>query len=123
MPYTEDTVGITVKDTGPHWGTHGGLTWLIQHVPLVISGPGIRHGSSTFPAKLVDIAPTIERLIGLPIPKQVDGVVLADALAAAPSSERSVQTGVQSGRSNDVSALQKRSAQQGGIVLHPAGSP
>lgn len=57
---------------GPQWGD--------QHIPLVLSGPGLKQGvSSTYPARLVDIAPTVEHLLGAHTGR-VDGVVLNDAL-------------------------------------------
>ncbi len=57
-----------------------GLQWDNQHVPLIIAGHGVNQGVvSSFPARLVDIAPTVESLLGL-TPPRVDGVVLADAL-------------------------------------------
>lgn len=117
MPYDEDTVGINVKGSGPHWGTHGGLSWRVQHIPMVLSGPGIRHGVSSFPAQLVDVAPTIEHLMGLPIPKRVDGVVLSNALTHPTTSERTLQTAVTDERVQDVTALRARSVAQHGMVL------
>lgn len=117
MPYDEDTVGLTVKGMGPHWGTHGGLSWGVQHIPLVLSGPGIRHRVSAFPAQLVDVAPTVEHLMGLPIPRRVDGVVLSDALTRAPGIEPSGLAGVTGSRVRDVTALRARSIAQHGMVL------
>jgi predicted AlkP superfamily pyrophosphatase or phosphodiesterase len=72
---------IVPRNVSGQWkGTHGGSTWKVQHVPLIISGPGIRAGAhSEFPSRAVDLAPTIERLLGLPAIKR-DGVILADAL-------------------------------------------
>lgn len=66
---------------GYHWvGGHLGPQWDDQHIPLLIAGAGVRHGiRSTFPARLVDIAPTVEALLSLPI-GNVDGSVLDDAL-------------------------------------------
>jgi hypothetical protein len=59
---------------------HLGPQWDDQHIPLVISGPGVRRGvTSTYPARLVDLAPTIEQLVGARSGK-VDGVVLQDAM-------------------------------------------
>jgi predicted AlkP superfamily pyrophosphatase or phosphodiesterase len=117
MPYAEDTVGINVKGMGPHWGTHGGLSWRVQHIPMVLSGPGIRHRVSSFPAQLVDVAPTIEHLMGLPIPKRVDGVVLSDALTHASAAERTPQTAATDQRVEDVTALRARSEAQHAMVL------
>lgn len=117
MPYTEDTVGLTVKGYGPHWGSHGGLSWRVQHVPLVLSGPGVRHGTSSFPAQMVDIAPTIEQLMGLPIPRRVDGVVLSDALAHTVGKERKMEITVTDERANDVTVLRAHSAAEHAMVL------
>lgn len=61
---------------------HLGPQWDDQHIPLIIAGPGVRRGVvSTYPARLVDVAPTIERLLGAST-KGVDGVVLDDALTS-----------------------------------------
>jgi len=111
LPYGEDTMGLTVKgSTG--WGTHGGFSWGVQHIPLAIAGPGVSHGLSHVPAKLVDIAPTTERLLGLPIPAGVDGVVLADAVQDATVVERSAQKVAGASRQADVRALRGHSLAQ-----------
>jgi predicted AlkP superfamily pyrophosphatase or phosphodiesterase len=69
-------------------GSHDTVTWLSQHIPLIISGPGINKGAlSDNPARLVDIAPTVLTLMGV-APERMDGIVLADALAN-PSAEQS----------------------------------
>jgi arylsulfatase A-like enzyme len=111
LPYGEDTTGLTVKGR-KLWGTHGGFSWGVQHIPLIIAGPGVRTGLSHFPAKLVDVAPTIERLLGLPIPSGVDGVVLADALTSPTASEQEAQKAVAAGRMQDVRALRAHSLAQ-----------
>jgi arylsulfatase A-like enzyme len=111
LPYGEDTMGLVLTHR-KHWGTHGGFSWGVQHIPLVIAGPGARHGVSHFPAKLVDIAPTIERLMGLPVPSGVDGVVLADSVARSAAAERTAQRAVQAGRLANVHALEAHSAAQ-----------
>jgi predicted AlkP superfamily pyrophosphatase or phosphodiesterase len=64
-------------------GSHDSVTWLVQHVPLVISGPGVKKGVSLeSPARLVDIAPTVLALMGI-APQHMDGTVLADAFVTA----------------------------------------
>lgn len=75
-----------------HWiGGHLGAGWDEQHIPLIISGAGVPHGRvSRYPARLVDIAPTLERLLGLRIPA-VDGLVLADAVTGAVPGEQARQ--------------------------------
>ncbi|HZU13578.1 MAG TPA: alkaline phosphatase family protein [Chloroflexota bacterium] len=117
FPYAEDTLGEIVKGYGPHWGTHGGLSWRVQHIPLIMSGPGVRRGTSYFPAKLADIAPTIERLMGFPIPKGVDGVVLGDALTHPASGDVAHERAVAASRSADVDALKAHSIAQHALVL------
>jgi hypothetical protein len=71
-------------------GEHGGATWGAQQVPLIIAGPGVRSGyRSPFPARLMDVAPTVLALLGIQSGR-MDGVALADALAR-PTSEQQRQ--------------------------------
>lgn len=75
------------KAHGYQWvAGHLGPQWGDQHIPLVIAGPGVKKGVvSTYPARLVDIAPTVEHLLGAPTGR-VDGIILSDALkTAAPA--------------------------------------
>jgi arylsulfatase A-like enzyme len=110
LPYAEDTTGL---DTGAKFhGMHGGFSWESQHIPLVLFGPGVRRGTSHFPAQMVDVAPTLERLAGLPIPKGVDGVVLSDGVTGATPAEASAQNAVTIGRSADQAAIRQHSALQ-----------
>ncbi|GAC1530588.1 MAG: hypothetical protein NVS2B16_37500 [Chloroflexota bacterium] len=68
-------------------GNHGGAAWESQHIPLIISGPGIVGGTvSHTPARLEDIAPTALMMFGIRS-TGMEGTVLADALAA-PSSQQ-----------------------------------
>jgi arylsulfatase A-like enzyme len=63
-------------------GEHGGATWGAQQIPLVITGPGVKRGfTSEFPARLMDVAPTVLSLLGIE-PENMDGVPLADALVS-----------------------------------------
>jgi arylsulfatase A-like enzyme len=117
LPYTEDTLGDTPTGYGSKWGTHGGLSWGVQHIPLILSGPGVRRAVSTFPAQLVDVAPTIERLMGLGVPPGVDGVVLSDAVRVPQEGDAASQRAVQSRRMADVTALRLHSLAQHGIRL------
>jgi arylsulfatase A-like enzyme len=64
---------------------HGGTSWEAQHIPLLLSGPGIRPGYvSSYPARLIDIAPTILQAMGASH-KGMQGIPLADAMQAPPS--------------------------------------
>jgi hypothetical protein len=64
---------------------HGGTSWEAQHIPLILSGPGIRTNHvSSHPARLIDIAPTILQAMGASH-KGMVGIPLADALESPPS--------------------------------------
>ena len=69
-------------------GDHGGADWQSQHLPLVISGPGVRSGVvSNAPSPLMDIAPTALALMGIPHPG-MQGVPLTDAFASPTAGMR-----------------------------------
>lgn len=71
-----------------HRGAHGGASWLVQHIPLIIAGPGMKAGYvSHEAARLCDIAPTACELLSLSA-EGMDGVCLADALTFAPDAAR-----------------------------------
>jgi predicted AlkP superfamily pyrophosphatase or phosphodiesterase len=66
-------------------GDHEGANWGSQHIAFFLSGPGVKSGyTSPYPARLVDIAPTIETLLGTH-PHHQDGVVLADSMVNPPA--------------------------------------
>jgi arylsulfatase A-like enzyme len=51
----------------------------------------VKQGAtSQYPARLIDVAPTVLRLLGLP-PAAMDGTILADALAEPTAAEASAQ--------------------------------
>jgi arylsulfatase A-like enzyme len=90
-PFRENTIGDRLS--AAH-GDHGGLNWGAQHVPLILSGPGVAPGvNSHFPARLIDVAPTVLRLMGLPA-RAMDSLVLADALDEPTAHERAAQASV-----------------------------
>lgn len=47
---------------------------------LILCGPGIKKGKKITGAHIMDVAPMILYLLGLPIPKDIDGRVLTEAL-------------------------------------------
>nr|MBI2905111.1 hypothetical protein [Chloroflexota bacterium] len=59
-----------------------------MHGVFMLSGPGIKPDTEISRAGLVDLAPTIYQLLGVPLPADLDGQVLAEAftdeLAARP---------------------------------------
>jgi hypothetical protein len=44
-----------------------------RHVPLIFYGAGVLAGASMEPVRTVDVAPTLARLAGIPIPTDLDG--------------------------------------------------
>jgi hypothetical protein len=84
--YDEDTITMTPSFAKiGRKGDHGGATWAAQHIPLFIVGPGIKpHYTSSYPARLVDLAPTVETLLGAQ-PQRQDGVPLADSMLKPPA--------------------------------------
>ena len=47
---------------------------------LFLRGPNIKKGYEIEEANIMDLAPTILHLFGLPVPEDMDGKVLVDAL-------------------------------------------
>jgi len=57
-----------VRGTG-----HGTPYWYDRHVPLLFMGPGIAAGRDSTRASTVDFAPTLARVLGVPVPSSLDG--------------------------------------------------
>jgi arylsulfatase A-like enzyme len=84
----DSTIVVVTSDHGEEFSEHGGY----QHggavyeesvrVPLLFVGPGrIRAAQRhTTPVSLVDIAPTLLELAGVPVPENIDGASLATSL-------------------------------------------
>jgi predicted AlkP superfamily pyrophosphatase or phosphodiesterase len=71
---------LAVNASNEMGGKHSAPNWADQHIFLVLSGPGTVAGkSSSSPARLADILPTVVRLMQLEAGK-MDGIVLGDAL-------------------------------------------
>jgi len=64
---------------------HGTTSPFDIHIPLVAAGPDFReHAVSDAPTGNADIAPTVLRVLGLPIPKTMTGRVIEEGLRAGP---------------------------------------
>ncbi len=55
---------------------HGSAYYYDRHVPLIFMGPGIPPGLDSTRAATVDLAPTLARLLGIPVPDDLDGKAL-----------------------------------------------
>lgn len=80
----QDAVVITADHghTGP--GGHGGVEPEVLDVPLVLVGAGIRPGAHPEGARLIDVAPTVATLLGLPAPGHGLGRTLTEVLTLSP---------------------------------------
>ena len=83
-----NTIVVLTSDHGEEFGEHGswehGHTHFdeLLHVPLVIRAPGIAPRSRTEPVGLVDVAPTVCALAGVPAAPSFRGRDLSRALVA-----------------------------------------
>ena len=89
----KDTIVIFMSDHGEMLGDHG-IYWKggycyegLVHVPLIISCPGliVENVQSKALVELVDIAPTLLELAGLPVPGFIQGKSLAPILTGKAS--------------------------------------
>jgi arylsulfatase A-like enzyme len=67
------------------------------HGVLVMAGGPIRRGARLDGATILDVAPTVLHLLGLPIPEELEGTVLTETLepewlAAHPVVKRTLAT-------------------------------
>lgn len=93
----DDTAVILMSDHGyyndhlrpdPREGQSGPVEWHRPFGILAACGPGFRPGSRLYGASILDIAPTVLHLLGLPAAYDMPGRVLAEVLAESASSER-----------------------------------
>ncbi|MCE7066635.1 sulfatase-like hydrolase/transferase [Dyadobacter sp. CY326] len=83
----ENTIIVYAADNGLAVGSHGllGKQSLYEHsmkVPFIIAGPGIpKKQVSEALVYLYDIFPTLADVTGLPDPKAIDGLSLADVIS------------------------------------------
>jgi uncharacterized sulfatase len=115
----DDTVIIFTSDHGYHLGEHG--LWQKQslfeqsaRVPMVIVAPGGRAGvRTTHTVELIDVAPTLCELCGVPAPKGFEGrslapLVVGDDAALQSFPERPAFTEVDRGGVRGVSVRSGR---------------
>ncbi len=79
----------------------------ILHVPLVVRLPGVAPARRSEPVRLLDLAPTLLELLGLPVPPHVQGAALLSggALRARPIYATEPRNGAQSLRLGDLKFL------------------
>jgi PAS domain-containing protein len=92
---TKDAVVITADHGHTDRGGHGGIEPEVRMVPLVLAGAGVEPGAAVYDGRLIDVAPTVAALLGIPAPGHGLGRTLAelltldrDAAAARASADR-----------------------------------
>ena len=63
------------------WATHGSPYPYDTHVPLILWLPGVVGSRISDPVRIVDAAPTLASLLGIPVPDSIDGRDLTPLLA------------------------------------------
>jgi hypothetical protein len=89
-----DATVVVLSDHGHHWprGGHGGAEDDVRQTFLVASGPGVRAGGRVEAGLLVDTAPTLAALLGVPAPAQAQGRTLTELLELDASQRTALTT-------------------------------
>ncbi len=83
----------------------------VCHRPMGIfclAGPGIRQDARVYGAGILDIAPTVLTLFGLPVGRDMDGKVIGDAFETPPDIQRIDSWDLQDGESGMHAAERRR---------------
>jgi hypothetical protein len=76
----QDAVVVVADHGHTGRGGHGGLEPEVLSVPLVMAGAGVKSGAMPDDAHLIDIAPTVAALLGIPGPGHGLGRTLTETL-------------------------------------------
>jgi predicted AlkP superfamily phosphohydrolase/phosphomutase len=87
---------VIIREHRPSQDSVWGGTHRLDGI-LVASGPDLKRGAEVDNAQLIDIAPTLLHLFGLPVPQDMDGRVLADAFRPEFLAAHPVKAGTASG--------------------------
>lgn len=82
-----DTIIVTADHGHTDRGGHGGTEPEVLSVPLILAGAGISD-RTIFDARLIDIAPTVAALLGIPAPGHGLGKTLVDVLTLDPDARQ-----------------------------------
>jgi len=81
-----DAAGVKGQTAQTGVAGHGTSSPYDIHNTLIAAGPDFReHASSEVPTSNVDLAPTLLRLLGLPVPQTMTGRVIEEGLKSGPS--------------------------------------
>jgi Metalloenzyme superfamily/Type I phosphodiesterase / nucleotide pyrophosphatase len=85
LDLARDTILVTADHGHTAGGGHGGDEPEVMRVPVVLAGAGVRPAAQLTGARLVDLAPTIAALLGVPAPRHARGRTLVELLALSPT--------------------------------------
>lgn len=97
-----------LQSLGSRIGSGGAARWHRRDGILVLAGPGIRRGHRIRSATILDLAPTVLALLGLPVPEDMEGRVLTEAFTEELLTARPVRNGPPSGERKSGGALASR---------------
>lgn len=98
FPEDTDKPALVIREHKPSATSEWGGTHRLDGI-IAGRSPAFRAGAKLENAHLIDIAPTILHLLGVPIPEDMDGNVLVDAFRPGFLAEHAVQSGAASGTS------------------------
>ena len=88
LDLARDAVIVTADHGHVAGGGHGGVEPDVLGVPLVAAGAGIRRGAHALAPRLIDVAPTVAALLGVPAPGHGLGRTLVELLDLPPDALR-----------------------------------
>jgi predicted AlkP superfamily phosphohydrolase/phosphomutase len=98
--FPEDTgkPALIIREHRPSETSEWGGTHRLNGI-LIARGSGFKSGAEIANARLIDIAPTLLHLLGVPVPEDMDGKVLASAFQPDFLLARPIRSGAASGTS------------------------
>ncbi|MEO5753232.1 MAG: alkaline phosphatase family protein [Chthoniobacterales bacterium] len=100
FPEDSDKPALVIRDHKPSDTSEWGGTHRLNGI-LVGRSPAFKEGAEVENARLIDIAPTILHILGVPVPEDMDGQVLVEAFRPEFLHERPVTAGTASGTTSD----------------------
>jgi len=114
------TVIITADHGHVAPGGHGGIEREVAHVPLILVGKGVVPGEQIRDPRLIDVAPTVAALLGVPAPGHAEGRALVEALSLSLE-ERERRTAADASRVAELATvIAKAHAVERPVALHLA---
>ncbi len=98
FPEDTDKPALMIREHKPSETSEWGGTHRLHGI-LVARAPALKAGTEIENPHLIDVAPTILHILGVPVPEDMDGSVLVDAFRPEFLAQHPVTAGVASGTS------------------------